>query len=75
MESEIFESNSESTRGERSVEEVEKRLGKFADDVVKLGYGDKRSMKRKGSRDVLERFLRVNVFLLDLKKVSPSERL
>lgn len=72
VESEIFESHSESTRGERSIDEVERRLTRFADGVVKLGFGDKWSMKRKESRNVLERFLRVNIFLLDLKKAIRS---
>lgn len=77
VQSEIFESHSERERGERPVEDVERRLAKFADDVIKMGYNsnDKHGsglMRRKGSRDVLERFLRINVFLLDLKKVCWS---
>lgn len=68
VETQIFESTVEKDRGELEVEEAEKRLGVFADQVVKRGMGDGRTLKSKESRAVLERFLKVNVLLLDLKK-------
>lgn len=68
IEHEIFESTAERTRGERTVEEAEKRLGSFANEVVKRGLGDRRSMKGKKVRESWEEFLRLNVLLLDLKR-------
>jgi hypothetical protein len=50
------------------VEEAEKRLGSFANEVVKRGLGDRRSMKGKKVRESWEEFLRLNVLLLDLKR-------
>ena len=70
VDAQIFESTMEKDRGERSVEESEAKLTEFANKVVKEGLGDGRTMQRKESRDALERFLKMNVLLLDLKKVS-----
>nr|XP_019045049.1 hypothetical protein I302_06965 [Kwoniella bestiolae CBS 10118]OCF23979.1 hypothetical protein I302_06965 [Kwoniella bestiolae CBS 10118] len=68
IESEIFESSSERTRGERSLEDAEARLKEFANKVIKRGLGDKRSIKGKKSRNAWEEFLKLNVWLLDLKR-------
>ncbi|WRT68719.1 uncharacterized protein IL334_005699 [Kwoniella shivajii] len=68
IESEIFESNAERTRGERPLEESEKRLNRFANEVIKRGLGDKRTIKGRKSRSAWEEFLRLNVWLLDLKR-------
>ncbi|WVR09317.1 hypothetical protein IAU60_006382 [Kwoniella sp. DSM 27419] len=68
IESEIFESISERDRGERTVEEAEVRLKRFANEVIKRGLGDRRTMKGKKSRESWEEFLRLNVLLLDLKR-------
>ena len=68
IESEIFESNSERTRGERTVEQASARLTTFANEVVKRGLGDRRTMKGKKVRSAWEEFLRLNVLLLDLKR-------
>lgn len=68
IESEIFESNAERTRGERTVDQAEARLKRFADMVVKRGLGDRRTLKGKKVREAWEEFLRLNVLLLDLKR-------
>jgi hypothetical protein len=70
VDGQIFESTIEKDRGERSVEDSEAKLTEFANKVVKEGLGDGRTLQRKESRDALERFLQINVLLLDLKKVS-----
>ena len=68
IEAQIFESSAERDRGERSVEQADKRLKAFASEVVKRGLGDRRTLRRKESREAWEEFLRLNVLLLDLKK-------
>lgn len=68
IESEIFESSAERTRGERTVDQAEARLKRFADLVVQRGLGDRRTMKGKKVREAWEEFLRLNVLLLDLKR-------
>ncbi|WWD19358.1 hypothetical protein CI109_103817 [Kwoniella shandongensis] len=68
IEAEIFESSAERDRGERSVEQAEARLQKFANEVIKRGLGDRRTMKGKRIREAWEEFLRLNVLLLDLKR-------
>lgn len=68
IEHEIFESNAERTRGERTVEQAQARLQAFANEVVRRGLGDRRTIKGKKSRGAWEEFLRLNVLLLDLKR-------
>ena len=68
IESEIFESSAERTRGERTVEQAEARLHRFADMVVKRGLGDRRTLRGKKVREAWEEFLRLNVLLLDIKR-------
>lgn len=68
IEAQIFESTSERDRGERSVEQADKRLSAFAAEVVKRGLGDRRTLRRRESREAWEEFLRLNVLLLDLKR-------
>lgn len=68
IEHEIFESSAERTRGERTVEQAQERLKKFANEVVKRGLGDRRTIKGKKSRGAWDEFLRLNVLLLDLKR-------
>jgi len=72
MEAEVFESMRERDRGERSVEECERRLGLFVDRVTRReqGHGHKEWMKSKQSRYALGRFLQMNALILDIKKVS-----
>jgi hypothetical protein len=45
IEAEIFESRSERDRGERTVEEAERRLKAFAGEVTRRGLGDRRTLK------------------------------
>lgn len=45
IEAEIFESGAERTRGERSVQEAERRLKAFAGEVTRRGLGDRRTFK------------------------------
>ena len=68
VESSIYEGRSERNRGERDVESAEKRLHAFAAEVVKRGLGDSRHFKSKQSRKALDRFLELNMALLDIKK-------
>ena len=51
------------------MEESEKRLKQFAERVTVRGLGDERKLKSKSSRDALETFLELNVFILNIKKV------
>ena len=67
VEAQIFESESESTRGERSIAECEKRLDWFVDQVGRRKLAKK--MKSKQSRKSLERFVELNQELLQLKRL------
>lgn len=68
IEAEIFESSAERNRGERTIEEAEVRLKKFANEVVRRGLGDRRTIKGKKSKEAWGEFLRLNMLLLDLKR-------
>jgi hypothetical protein len=68
IEAEVFENVHEIQRGERSVEESEHRLELFAERVTQRGLGDQRKLKKMKSRDALETFLELNVFILNIKK-------
>ncbi|KIO15732.1 hypothetical protein M407DRAFT_34678 [Tulasnella calospora MUT 4182] len=70
VESEIFESLSERHHGEVEAKEAEKRLKRFADEVIERGLDSKRAMRLVDSKDALHRFYALNVLILDLKKVS-----
>lgn len=72
IESEIFESQAERDRGERTVDEAERRLKLFANEVVKRGLGDRRTIKGRKSRKAWDEFLRLNVLLLDLKRFQTA---
>jgi len=67
LEAEIFESVEEHDRGERSVEESESRLLQFLNTVHgnRLFYGN---LKRQDSQTDIDAFIRLNCFILDLKK-------
>ena len=69
IDTEVFESHSERTRGELDLAETEKRLASFAERVTGRGLSDQRKLKLKKSRDALEKFLELNVFIINLKKV------
>lgn len=66
IEAEIFESERERDRGERPTEEVEKKLNWFVDQVAKRKLAKR--MKNKESRAALEKFIQLNVELLEMKK-------
>ncbi|KAG8934153.1 hypothetical protein FRC01_004793 [Tulasnella sp. 417] len=68
VESEIFESLSERHHGEVEATEAEKRLKRFADEVIERGLDSKRAMRIVDSKDALHRFYALNVLILDLKK-------
>ena len=63
---EVFESVKESTRGERSIEEVEKQFKLFKGRV----QAKKASLMLPGSKDAFDAFLKLNWFILNVKKVS-----
>ena len=65
----MFEAVGERTRGERTVEESERRLKQFAERVTQNGLGDSRQFKLKQSIEALETFLSLNLFILNIKKV------
>ncbi|KIK52382.1 hypothetical protein GYMLUDRAFT_49974 [Collybiopsis luxurians FD-317 M1] len=72
IESEVFESLHESSPGQLSIDESEKRLKLFADRVTSRGLGDKRKLKLKESREALEGFLELNMFILNVKKLEQA---
>jgi hypothetical protein len=69
VESEVFENVAETHRGPRPVEEAEERLALFAERVTQRGLGIQRKFHLKESRDALETFLQLNMFILNVKKV------
>lgn len=78
MEAEVFESMREQDRGERSVEECERRLGLFVDRVSQRGWSTTTTttttvaqgqLKSKQGCQALVRFLQMNVLILNIKKV------
>ncbi|KAH9475912.1 hypothetical protein JR316_0011473 [Psilocybe cubensis] len=70
VEAEVFESVAEADRGERSVEESERRLQMFAERATQRGMGEVGRLKLPASREALETFLRMNLMILDVKKFS-----
>lgn len=69
LETEVFESVEERTRGQRGVEAGEKRLKLFVDRLNQRGLGGKRNFKMKQSAQALATFLSLNQFILHVKKV------
>lgn len=66
VEAEIFEGEGERDRGERAIQEIERRLKWFVDQVGRRKLAKK--MKSKDSRKALERFVSLNQELLQLKR-------
>lgn len=66
VDAEIFDSVSERNHGERSVEDAEVRMARFLERVEKAGILRGKSKK---THLGVERFLRLNKLILDLKKV------
>ncbi len=72
VDTEVFENQSERSRGERSLEDAEGRLELFKRRIADRGFVDGRALKLKESRQALKTFLQLNAFVLDLKKVWSS---
>lgn len=70
VEAQIFEGAAERDRGEHTVEEADRRLKWFVDQVGKRGLAKR--MKHKDARDALERFVALNVQLADLKRFGEA---
>lgn len=66
VEAQIFESSREKDRGERSTDDVEEKLDWFVDQVAKRKLAKK--MRHKESKAALEKFIKLNVELLDMKR-------
>lgn len=65
-EAQVFESIGGSTQSERSIEDIEKQLKLFEQSV----QDKKASLVFPPSRDALDIFMNLNVFVLDVKKAS-----
>lgn len=72
VESEVFEHIGEYHRKERSLEESEQRLKLFVEQATKRGLADRRNFKLKQSRVALQRFIEMNLFILNIKKFSEA---
>lgn len=72
VDTEVFESHSEKTRGERSIEDAEERLELFKQRLAERGMSEGKALKLKQSRDALQTFLALNSFILDLKRVGAN---
>ena len=66
VDAEVFDSIAERNRGERSSEDAEIRMTKFLEEVEKSGILCGKSEK---AHLEVERFLKLNQIILDLKKV------
>ncbi|TDL24707.1 hypothetical protein BD410DRAFT_785400 [Rickenella mellea] len=72
VETEIFESMSERSRGERNIEDSEKRLALFIERLRGRGLKESPSLKTKESREALETFFQLNMLILNLKKFQQA---
>jgi len=72
VDTEVFEHIGEVKRGERSIEESERRLKLFVDQATKRGLADRRNFKMKQSREALDAFIEMNLFILNIKKFSEA---
>ncbi|CCL98486.1 uncharacterized protein FIBRA_00484 [Fibroporia radiculosa] len=68
VEAEIFESCSERTRGERTIEESEARFNDLMQKLQTCGYISGQGFKVKDSREALRTFLHLITFIMDLRK-------
>ncbi|KAH9929159.1 SPX domain-containing protein [Fomitopsis serialis] len=68
MDTEIFESHAEASRGERTIEEAEARMARFLEQLESRGLASGRRFTVRESRDALQMFLSLNAFILDLRK-------
>ncbi|KAJ7732138.1 SPX domain-containing protein [Mycena metata] len=68
VETEIFESVGDRNRQDHSVDECEKRLKQFTDQVAERGLSGADKLKLPRSRQALQSFLQLNRFILNVKK-------
>ncbi|KAJ8508331.1 hypothetical protein ONZ45_g9389 [Pleurotus djamor] len=73
MEIQVFESTAETTRGENSVEESERRLQLFVSQLTQRNLNDRKKFKSKHGREALDTFMRLNFCILDIKKLANNE--
>lgn len=69
MDSEVFESTHEESRGERAIEDAEERLAAFMQRLAERGLSTGSRMKLKQSRHAMSLFLQMNASILNLYKV------
>ncbi|OCH85318.1 hypothetical protein OBBRIDRAFT_763082 [Obba rivulosa] len=67
VEAEIHESHAELTRGERALDDSEQRFQAFSQRIAER-MRDGHAFKLKQSREAFRTFLRLNAFVLDLRK-------
>lgn len=73
VESQVFESQDERTRGERAVEDAEGRLGLFLQRLSERGLSDGSRLKLSQSKQAMTMFLELNASILNLLKVRISK--
>ncbi|KAJ2918111.1 hypothetical protein MD484_g2338, partial [Candolleomyces efflorescens] len=72
VEAEIFEHVGEVNHGQHSVEDSEKRLQLFVQQATQRGLADRSKFKSKQSRQALQTFIELNLFILNIKKFSEA---
>ncbi|KAK7689507.1 hypothetical protein QCA50_007299 [Cerrena zonata] len=68
MDAEVFESQSEESRGERAIEDAEERLAKFMQQLTERGFSDGSRLKLQRSKHAMRKFLELNASVLNLFK-------
>ncbi|OBZ77302.1 Transcriptional regulator of yeast-form-adherence 3 [Grifola frondosa] len=68
IESDIFESHQERSRGERGLEDAEQRLTSFVKTLNDRVSSGQLKLRLKQSRQALQTFIQLNTFILDLRK-------
>lgn len=69
IDAEVFESQSEESRGERAIEDAEARLAKFMVQLADRGFADGSRLKLQRSQHAMKKFLELNASILNLFKV------
>lgn len=72
IDAEVFESQSEESRGERAIEDAEERLAKFMQQLSERGFSDGSRLKLQRSKQGMRKFLELNASVLNLFKVRLS---
>ncbi|CAL1710707.1 unnamed protein product [Somion occarium] len=68
IDAEVFESQSEESRGERAIEDAEARLAKFMVQLADRGFADGSRLKLQRSQHAMKKFLELNASILNLFK-------